>query len=220
MNKKREFTLIELLVVIAIIAILAGMLLPALSKARQLAHATDCKSQLKNISLAYQMYINDNQEWTPLTGGRYGHITDSEHGTPKILLRLYLGQKDLYTSKFANCPAARLFPGIAQSYGNLSTGAWPTYTYNYEAAKKKIRSFYRPHYLIGGCDFKNAATMSYGNLTNAAERMTNKYLNIHNKGVNCFFLDGHVERLASKDAFWLSSSPTDYTNQPRWYNKL
>ncbi len=65
MRKLKEFTLIELLVVIAIIAILASMLLPALSKARSAAQSIKCTSQLKQIVLSYMMYVGDNDEFCP-----------------------------------------------------------------------------------------------------------------------------------------------------------
>ena len=80
---KRRFTLIELLVVIAIIAILAGMLLPALKSAREKARQITCVSNMKQVNLLFINYLDANDMWSPGTDGSCYYITQAAYGDLK-----------------------------------------------------------------------------------------------------------------------------------------
>src|SRR5262245_16662822 len=107
MNHKRlracpAFTLIELLVVIAIIAILAGMLLPALSKAKAKGRQTACLSNLRQVGLAVVMYADDNRDYLPY-GYAYTWPGQTELYWWQDLCRPYIKSEPVYS-----CPGARI----------------------------------------------------------------------------------------------------------------
>lgn len=121
----RAFTLIELLVVIAIIAVLAAMLLPALSRAKDKARMTTCLSNIRQILFAAHMYAGDNQDYLPQPGwltsvpcwaaganiplGSVASVTAYEAILPSQLTSFRQGQlyPFLSTYEVMMCPADR-----------------------------------------------------------------------------------------------------------------
>lgn len=118
MKRKNNFTLIELLVVVSIIAILAGMLLPALNKARQKAHTISCLNNEKSIGTAIAMYFDGNKDYFMNTDGSWMAQIAPELGLSAE--KDYTGKKTVFA-----CPAdtiKRNGDGGAVSYALLAGG--------------------------------------------------------------------------------------------------
>ncbi|MBN2590126.1 MAG: prepilin-type N-terminal cleavage/methylation domain-containing protein [Sedimentisphaerales bacterium] len=113
MTHRQAFTLIELLVVIAIIAVLMGILMPALQKVKKQAQATTCLSNLKQIGVAAYMYSLDNEQFIP-------RGTGSNNSAWFMQFLPYLGQKyntgDYKTVSIYKCKS---FPRIGNGLDNI-----------------------------------------------------------------------------------------------------
>ncbi|MBN2642549.1 MAG: type II secretion system protein [Victivallales bacterium] len=114
MRTGQFFTLIELLVVIGIIAILASMLLPALSRARDLAKSSVCRNNLKQIYLGVIQYANDWNGTLPETGytGVLGKKLEDYTGTPYFQTDI----KGIYL-----CPSEIRLPGCARFFNSYTS---------------------------------------------------------------------------------------------------
>lgn len=110
------FTLIELLVVIAIIAMLAALLMPALGKAKEAGRSTACLSNLRQIGVALQLYVQDNNHRLPIMRDRLAGTNQPATNllsSPDVVLQGHLGNTNVL-----QCPSdrQRVFEETGSSY--------------------------------------------------------------------------------------------------------
>jgi len=126
------FTLIELLVVIAIIAILMGILMPALSKARKQARGVTCQSNLRQIGVAGELFAQDNDNYLPRGGGLPEDLEPRVVGDNKtvrwyLAFMKYMGERTRADGDFRNVKMYRCaaYPNKEQAIGYV-VNSWGT----------------------------------------------------------------------------------------------
>lgn len=202
--KKRNFTLIELLVVIAVIAILAGLLLPALNSAREKGRQIACASMMKQISLGFEFYANAYDDRIPRP---YGKTTWHRLIYPLIKsdIRIVPNGDHIFvaTSKIY-CPADTGARGTLFTTYNMNAYAGSMNWWGYGRDIYIIRSRVRTPTLVflageqeagatlGGYAISKNAFLNYEAWMNDDTKVQSRIAGRHSNGANFLYFDGHA----------------------------
>ncbi len=205
-NQRRGFTLIELLVVIAIIAILAAILFPVFAKARDKARQSTCQSNLKQIGLAIQTYVQDYDGYLPISYNNTPGVIVFWPGTISPYIHNGNGRNKGRNSVFA-CPAdtnTTIYMEVVGasnsqtlvSYAYPLIGYSPYYSYGANYLPRRIDRCPSPSTMALVVDCKpgwwlfQCVEPWYTNVWDTYLRT--QLDERHNGGLNILFVDGHV----------------------------